>query len=149
MRRLALAIAVLALVIAAPAGAGERNPTQAEVEREVVCPTCHTTLDQSASPIARQMKAFIAARIAAGDTKTEIERKLVDEFGPEVLAKPGTRGFDLLAWLLPIGGLVAGAVVIAAAAWHWSRRRGADDDVPPPDAELERRVDEELARFGA
>jgi cytochrome c-type biogenesis protein CcmH len=137
-------------VLVPAAAASERHPTQSELESEVVCPACHTTLDQSSSPIARRMKAFIAARIRAGDTKTEIEEVLVVQFGQAVLAKPATHGFDLLAWVLPIVGLLAGAAVVGVAAWRWSRgapRGSPATTAPPLDPELERRVDEELARF--
>ena len=147
--RLALALLV-SLALAAPALASERHPTLAELEGEVICPTCHTTLDQSDSPIARRIKQFIAARIAAGDTKTEIKAKLVAQFGPAVLASPPHKGFDLLAWWLPIAGILSGAVVLAALAWRWSRARAPTAPAPvgPTLApELERRVDEELARF--
>ena len=40
-----------------------------------MCPTCKTTLDQSTSPIADRIRQFISARIAAGDTKSEIKRE--------------------------------------------------------------------------
>ena len=68
---------------------------------------------------------------------------------------PTKHGFDLLAWLLPFLGIAVGAVVLAAAAWYWSRNRAADGSLvvattgPSLDPELERRVDEELARFDA
>jgi cytochrome c-type biogenesis protein CcmH len=150
-RRTPFLAALLAVLVLVPAAtASESRPTQSEIESEVICPTCHTTLDQSSAPIARRMKAVIRARIAAGDTKSEIEGKLVDEFGPQVLAKPGTTGFDLLAWALPIGGVLVGAAVLAFAAWHWSRRRVPEADLPPPlDAESERRLDDELTRYEA
>ena len=66
-----------------------------------------------------------------------------------MLAEPPKRGFDLLAWLLPLGALAIGAVVVGALAWTWSRRRDGRTSRPRPalDPELERRVDEELARF--
>ena len=80
-----------------------RAPSPADLEAEIVCPTCKTTLDQSDSPIARRMKANIRERIAAGATRGEIKDELVAEFGPGVLAEPPKRGFDLLAWLLPLG----------------------------------------------
>ena len=96
------------------------------------------------------MKAFIRARIAAGDSAAQIKAKLVDQFGPAVLAEPPKRGFDLLAWLLPL----------AALGRRHRRRRRARVDVEPParaaatdpqdaelDPDLERRVDEELARY--
>jgi cytochrome c-type biogenesis protein CcmH len=142
-----LAAVLAALALAAPAAAGP--PRQADLEAEIVCPTCKTTLDQSNSPIATRMKAFIRVRIAAGDSANEIKAQLVDQFGPAVLAEPPKRGFDLLAWLLPLGALAVGAVVVAVLAYTWSRRRG-DDAVPGDEAldpELEQRVDEELARY--
>jgi len=138
---------VLAFAVA-PAAANDRHPTQGELEAEVICPTCHTTLDQSSSPIAQRMKAFIARRIAAGDTRTQIEDKLIATFGPSVVARPATHGFDLLAWLLPLAGVVAGAAVLAVAARRWSRSRAPAGPPPAPlDPGLERRVDEELARY--
>jgi cytochrome c-type biogenesis protein CcmH len=146
--RLALLL-VAALAMAAPALASERHPTLAELEGEVICPTCHVTLDQSDSPIAQRIKQFIKARIAAGDTKSEIKSKLVAQFGEAVLAAPPKSGFNLLAWFLPIGGVLAGGVVLGALAWRWSRVRGPTVAAvgPPLAPELERRVDEELARF--
>ena len=141
--------AIVALTFVPVAWASERHPTQGELESEVVCPTCHTTIDQSDSPIARRMKVFIAARIRAGDTKSAIERKLVDQFGQAVLAKPSTHGFDLVAWLLPIVALIGGAAVVGVAAWRWSRARAPAEPPPPLDPELEQRLDDELARFEA
>jgi cytochrome c-type biogenesis protein CcmH len=114
-----------------------------------MCPTCKTTLDQSSAPIADRIRRFISARIVAGDTKSEIKQKLVDQFGPAVLAEPSRHGFNLLAWVLPFVGLGVGAVVLGVLAWRWSRGRAeslAPTD-PPVDPELDRRVDEELARF--
>jgi cytochrome c-type biogenesis protein CcmH len=139
----------VALVLAAPAGASEERPTSAELESELVCPVCETTLDTSDAPIARRMKAFIRARIAAGDSKSEIKAKLVGQFGSGVLAVPPRKGFDWVAWVLPLVGLAAGATGVAAVAWRWSQARAAEAGVParPLDPELERRVDDELERF--
>jgi len=110
----------------------------------------------SSSPIADRMRAFIRARITAGDTKSEIKTKLVDQFGESVLAAPPKHGFNLLAWLLPLIGLALGAVVLAVLARRWSRARATPAPLGPSgngrsslDPELERRVDEELARFDA
>ena len=148
----AAAAALIALLLAAPAGASETRPTAAELESELVCPVCETTLDTSNAPVALRMKAFIRQRIAAGDTKSEIKAALVDQFGPAVLAEPPKHGFELVAWVLPLLGLVLGAVVVGALAWRWSRRRGEDDppggaEPEPLDPALERRLDDELARF--
>jgi cytochrome c-type biogenesis protein CcmH len=156
MGRTLAAAFVLALALAGAAAASEAHPTLPELERELICPTCHEPLAASSSPIADRMRAFIRARIAAGDTKSEIKAKLVDQFGESVLAAPPKHGFNLLAWLLPLVGLVLGAVVLAVLARRWSRSRAAPVPVGPSgngraalDPELERRVDEELARFDA
>jgi cytochrome c-type biogenesis protein CcmH len=150
-----LLFAAVALAVAAPALASERHPTQGELERELVCPTCHTTLDESDAPIAREMKAYVKRRIAQGATKSQIEGELVDQFGPAVLGVPRKHGFDLLAWVLPIGGILVAGAALGVGAWQWSRTRDARESdasgaaplVPPLEPELERRVDEELARF--
>ena len=89
-----LAVAAAALLLAVPALASERHPTLAELEGEVMCPICHTTLDQSNSPVAQHMKAFIARRIRAGDSEAQIKAKLVASFGPAVLAEPPKHGLD-------------------------------------------------------
>jgi len=146
-RLLALA-AVLVLVTAGPAVAAPPNAT--DLEAEIVCPVCKTTLDQSNAEIAQRMKAYIRARIAAGDSAQEIKDALVAEFGPAVLARPPKGGFGLLAWLLPLAALLVGAVGVGVLLRSWSGRRvSSGGDEEPLDPALERRVDEELARFDA
>ncbi|HEV8602166.1 MAG TPA: cytochrome c-type biogenesis protein CcmH [Gaiellaceae bacterium] len=125
----------------------ENPPTLADLEDEVMCPICNTTLDQSSSPAARQIERFIGVRIAAGDSKGEIKDRLVAEYGRQILAAPPKEGFDLLAWLLPIGGVLGGALVLAVLAWRWSRTREPAPEGASLGPALERRVDEELARF--
>jgi cytochrome c-type biogenesis protein CcmH len=150
IRLLAGVLAALALGGSALTGhAIASPPRQADLEAEIVCPTCKTTLDMSTSPIAARMKSFIRVRIAAGDTSEQIKAQLVAQFGPAVLAEPPKRGFDLLAWLLPLAALALGIVVVGALAWTWSRRRDSrpGEREPELDPDLERRVDEELARY--
>lgn len=153
LRTIALLVVLVGglLAVASPASTSERHPTLIELEGEVICPTCHTTLDQSDAPAARRIEAFIRRRIAAGDTKSEINAKLVAQFGPAILAAPARHGFDLLAWWLPIAGVLVGAAVLAVAAYRWSRVRAPTPVAATPaplDPALERRLDDELARFG-
>src|SRR5438128_10582345 len=146
-----LGLAASSLIAATPAHASERHPTLVELEGEIMCPTCHTTLDQSNSPEAQRIEAFISSRIRAGDTKSKIKAKLVAQFGEAILAAPPRRGWDLLAWWLPIAGAAGGAIGLAIGAWRWTRvrPRGGPDQPPiaPLDPALERLLDEELARF--
>jgi cytochrome c-type biogenesis protein CcmH len=145
-----LAGVVLALALAGPALAAAR-PSESALETKLVCPVCHETLDQSTAPVAQQMKAEIHRRIAQGWSEQQILDEMVANFGPGVLSTPATHGFDLLAWVLPIGGILIGAAGLAGGAWYWSR--GRDTDPVWPVAALapedEARLDEELARFDA
>jgi cytochrome c-type biogenesis protein CcmH len=143
-----LVAGLLAVAALAVAGVASAAPNPADLEAELVCPTCHTTLDQSDAPVARRMKQIIRQRIREGATEQQIKNELVAQFGEGVLASPPKKGFDLLAWLLPLGGLGLGVVVVGGLAWTWSRRsRGEPEPDEPLDPALERRLDDELARF--
>jgi cytochrome c-type biogenesis protein CcmH len=149
-----LAAAALVLAVAPPALACNAQPTQAQLEGEVMCPVCGTTLDQSDSPAAQQIKRAIGKRIRAGQSDCQIEDALVANYGPSILAAPRRSGFGLLAWWVPLGGIVVAAVAVGFAAWRWSRRREPEPALDPSqngrgelDPALERSLDEELARF--
>jgi len=139
-------LAALALVLAAPAlGADGVQRREAQIENRVMCPTCHQLLALSHSPIAERMRAFIRAQLAAGKSEQQIERELVAQFGPAVLAEPPAQGFGLLAWLIPIGGLAAAAGGVFAVARAWRRRAPADTAEVSP--EVLRRIERELVAF--
>jgi cytochrome c-type biogenesis protein CcmH len=156
--RIALAFAALLLALAAAAcgGESEETPTLAELEKKYICPTCRTTLELSNAPVAERMRAFIRERIAAGDSEAEIEAALVDSFGEGVLAAPPKEGLNLLAWVLPLLGGALAVAVLAFALVRWSRTRPEPEPPggavsvngrPDLDPELERKLDDELARF--
>ena len=115
-----------------------------------MCPVCGTTLDQSDSPAAQQIKRVIARAITAGKSDCRIKDELVANYGDSILAAPRSSGFGLLAWWVPLGGILLAAAVIGAAAWRWSRAR--DGEAAPAvavDPALERRLDDELRRYDA
>jgi cytochrome c-type biogenesis protein CcmH/NrfF len=149
--RFALVVAA-ALVLAAPAAACAHPRTSlAYLEGQVMCPTCHTTLDMSDSAAAVQIKSFISKRIAQCATAQQIKSELVANYGQGILAAPSHKGFDLLAWWLPIAGVLGGGLVLGIGVWRWSRRRGPAEPEEPAgsglDEETERRLDDLLARF--
>jgi cytochrome c-type biogenesis protein CcmH len=135
MRR--ISVGLLSLILLAAAGPVTAAFAQAaslpDIEDEVMCTICGTTLQLSSSPQAERERAFINELIARGKTKDEIKAALVDEYGSEVLAVPSNDGFDLVGgWILPAVGVLAGAAIVAAAALRWRRSRRDDDDAPPP-----------------
>jgi cytochrome c-type biogenesis protein CcmH len=151
-----LTILAAALVVAAPALASEQHPTLNELENQLMCPICSgETLAQSDSAPAQRIKAHLRQRIDQGWTRSRIIDEEVDIWGTRILAAPPRQGWNLLAWVLPLVGILGGAGVIGVLAWGWSRKREEPEHVPGPvslngrplDPELERRLDEELARF--
>lgn len=143
-----VAVLVAALVLAGSATAACQHPktSLASLEGQVMCPTCHTTLDQSNSDAARRIDHFIQMRIDQCASADQIKSDLVQNFGAGILAAPTRKGFDLLAWWLPLGGIMLGGVLIAVGVWRWSRARPPDGGAPL-DAETEQRLDELLARL--
>ena len=146
-----LAVVAAALVLAGPAAAACAQPrtSLSFLEGQVMCPTCHTTLDMSNAPAAIRIEKFISRKIAKCWTAQQIETALVAQFGPAILAEPPHSGFDLLAWWLPIAGVLGGGLILAFGVWRWSR--GRDDELPAAgsglDDDTERRIDELLAEL--
>jgi cytochrome c-type biogenesis protein CcmH len=142
VRYLALLLLLAGLVGAAP------KVTLPDIEDEVMCVECRTGLNVSTAPVADQERAFIREKIAQGMTKEQIKAALVREYGPEVLAEPERKGFDLSAWLVP-GALVvlaAGGVALLARRWRRSgpAEPAAAPELDPADA---KRLDADLAAY--
>ncbi len=136
------------LASAAAAQGPEPQTNLSDIEDEVICLVCGTTLELTDdAPQAQQLRNQIRDLIDRGLTKDEVKDELVAEYGESVLSTPDTEGFDLTAWVLP--GL---ALLIAAGcvgAFVVRNRRQADSD-PPPETftrEESKRLDEDLRTF--
>jgi cytochrome c-type biogenesis protein CcmH/NrfF len=142
------AVVAAALVLAGPAAACAHPRTSLSyMEGQIMCPTCHTTLDQSDSAAAQRIERRIQVLIDRCESASQIKSELVRNFGAGILAAPPHKGFDLLAWWLPLGGIALGALLLALGVWRWSRVRGPDGPAPPLDSETDRRIDELLAEL--
>ena len=146
-RLVACLAAALVLAPAAAAACAKPQTSLASLEGQIMCPTCHTTLDQSNAPAAQRIKVFIQERIDQCATAEQIKADLVENFGTGILAAPPRKGFDLLAWWLPIAGVVAGAALLAVGVWRWTRTREPEPVDEAEDPETERALDELLARY--
>jgi cytochrome c-type biogenesis protein CcmH/NrfF len=116
-----------------------------DIEDEVMCVECGTVLSVSNSPVAQQERDFIREQIAAGKSKDEIKQALVAEYGDEVLADPGTGGFNLTLWLVPIVIVLLALAGIGVAYRRWRGAPEEEAELPPPlSPEDARRLDAEL-----
>ena len=145
-------IAVVLALAPASASAVTRplpRTSLAEIERDVMCPTCGTALIVSQSPLADRERAFIQTLVARGDSKAQIERAMVAQFGSSILASPPATGFDLAAYLVPLTAAIVAVLGLSLGLIRWRRRAGpatVADAAPLPPA-LSKRLDEELLRY--
>jgi cytochrome c-type biogenesis protein CcmH len=148
-----LGVLVLALAAATPAMAAQPRASFNDLEDEVMCDVCGIPLNIAESPRAEQQRQELKQMIAQGLTKKQIKDRLVAQYGPSILATPQDHGFSLAAYLVPIAAVLAALVALAIAIPRWRRRRppaGSEDDpAPAMTAADARRLDEDLARFGA
>ena len=83
-----------------------------KLEKEIMCPVCDgQTLDQSQSLIAEDMKNSIKEKISEGYNEEEIKNYFIDRYGQNVVAYPSTTGFNLLAYFVPIFGLILNILI--------------------------------------
>lgn len=148
----AIGALAVALALPGPAGAsGEEELNLAEIESEVMCPICGVPLELAReAPQAKRQRALIRRLIEEGRTKEEIKDRLVEEYGPGVLAVPGTSGFDLAAWAVPGAGLGIAALAIGVGVRRWRRSGSVPESGGPEPAALNAedaaRLDAELER---
>jgi cytochrome c-type biogenesis protein CcmH/NrfF len=157
MRRLPALLLVLGLLaagslpVATVSAAGSSNASLPAIERQVMCVSCKIPLNVAISQQADRERAFIQGLIEQGRTEAQIKQALVGQYGTAVLGLPGTHGFDLAAYLVPIAVVLAllGLVALLLPRWRRQNRAGRERDdtaapLEPPDAA---RLDADLARF--
>jgi cytochrome c-type biogenesis protein CcmH/NrfF len=142
-----------ALATAIPAAAATPRASLTDIENDVMCVVCKTPLAVSQAPEADSERAFINRLIAKGETKSQIERALVVEYGPAVLGLPPAHGFNLTVYVLPPALVLLGAAALAFTLPRWRRRARASAATsnagsPPPKPSDARRLEDELTRYG-
>lgn len=149
----ALVLLLLTCLLLAPAAlAATPRTSLTAVEGDVMCPSCRESLAVAQSPQAIAERDYIRGLIAQGMTKSEIERNLVTQYGPAVLAKPPASGFNLTVYVLPAIIVIAGLALLAVVLPRWRRAARARLSAPviggpalrAGDA---RRLEEDLSRF--
>ena len=108
-----LFLALFLLLSAGPAVAQEpvSDDEVNEIARELYCPVCENTpLDVCPTQACEDWRAEIRTQLSQGKSKAEIQQYFVDRYGAQVLSTPPQEGFNLIAWLLPIGAVIVGAI---------------------------------------
>jgi cytochrome c-type biogenesis protein CcmH len=146
----ALLATLLALTAPAAAVAACQKTSVADLEDEIMCPVCGTSLATAGdAPLAVQQRRLIDRLVNQCKSKDEIKDALVAQYGDSVLADPEKKGFGLTTYLVPGVAFAAGLVLVALAALRWRRGRparplGATGGPAAPDSA---RLDDDMRRY--
>ncbi len=92
------------------------------LSEELRCMVCQNqSIDDSAAPLARDLRLLVRQRLQAGDSDRQVLNYIVARYGDFVLLKPPFKLDTLLLWGLPPAALIAGLIALVAMA----RRRRA------------------------
>ena len=131
-----LALALPAALVQAQTPTVPYDEAEAQaIDRMIMCPVCPAeSIDQAQVPLARQMRQLVREKLAQGATRQEILDFFADTYGPDILASPPKTGVNLLAWVLPIAGVLAAlaAGLVALRSMTTSRAAATVTTAPAP-----------------
>ena len=108
-----------------------------QISEGLRCLVCQNqSIDDSAAPLAKDLRLLVRERLKAGDTDQQIEDFVVARYGEFVLLKPRFEAHTFLLWFAtPAVFIVALLIVILAY-----RRRSAAAQLAPLSKAEERRL---------
>jgi cytochrome c-type biogenesis protein CcmH len=124
-RRLLPALALgVWLLCGLPAPAAFDEAEYEKAARTILCDCgCHPqSVHDCACGRAAEMRREIAAMIEQGRSGEEVIGLYVQQHGEKIRIAPTTRGFNLVAWLGPLAGLVLATACLVLLERRWSRR---------------------------
>ena len=79
------------------------------VAKQLFCPVCENTpLDVCPTEACAQWRNTIKEKLEAGWSEQQILDYFVEQYGERVLARPSTRGLNILVWVVPPLAVLAG-----------------------------------------
>src|SRR5205823_3839947 len=126
-RPLFIALAALAIVGAVWSFVFLQNSQQPSLDQRVhdvasqlKCPICQgESVADSPSELAQQMRGVIRQQLQSGKSEQEVIQYFRNSYGDQIIWSPPWQGFTLLAWLVPIGLLLAGIVLLLFVLRDW------------------------------
>ena len=91
------------------------------VASELRCPVCQgLSIADSPSDLSTQMKDLVREQLRAGKTPEEVKRYFIDKYGEWILLAPKPSGANLLVYLLPVGAVIGGLVLVWSVVRRWT-----------------------------
>lgn len=128
-----------------PTPAARKAVTSDDVNRiakQMYCPVCENEpLDACRTAACQQWRAQIGQMLAEGQTEQQIKDYFVARYGARVLAQPPASGTSLWLYVLPVVGLVVGAVLVVWLMRRMRRRAAQTAGAPAAPATGDEYVD--------
>ena len=123
-----------------------------DVASQLKCPVCQSeSVANSSSTIAEQMKGVIRQQLQSGASEQQVINYFVARYGQQILWSPQWQGFSLLAYLVPIGLLLGGGVLLFFVLRDWSGISSGKNELVDTLEERESAIDDideaDLARY--
>jgi cytochrome c-type biogenesis protein CcmH/NrfF len=153
----ATAAFVLAAMLPNSANAQELPRAKAVAKRVMcMCGGCQDSAGLCSHPggtfsgpceTARGMQKDLDARVARNESDAAILQAYVEQYGPTVLVEPPKKGFDLLAWVMPVLLPLIALALVWQVVRRWKQKAAlAPAGAPPIDAQFLARVQNEAGR---
>ena len=109
------------------------------ISQELRCLVCQNeSIDDSAAPLARDLRRIVRERLLAGDTDAEVLDYIVARYGEYVLLRPRVKFGTWLLWFGPPAAVLIGGIAIMV----YVRRRSAGPQETALSEDEERRLRE-------
>jgi len=149
---------LMAFVSAVPAAYAQQAPRAKELGKRVLCMCggCEDSAGLCSHPggsfsgpceTARGMQKDLDDRVAKNESDDAILAAYVTQYGPTVLVEPPKKGFDLLAWVMPILMPLLALVLVWYVVRGWRKKaKLAPAGGPPVDADFLARAQRESGK---
>jgi len=102
-----------------------QNPKQElkarNISKNVRCLVCQNqSIDESAAPLAKDLRILIRKKVKEGYTENEIYKFLTDRYGDFILLKPPFKKTTFMLWFLPFVFLAIGIFILS---WHHKKSK--------------------------
>ena len=102
-----------------------QNPKQElkarNISKNVRCLVCQNqSIDESAAPLAKDLRILIRKKVKEGHTENEIYKFLTDRYGDFILLKPPFKRSTFVLWFLPFVFLAIGIFILF---WHHKKSK--------------------------
>jgi len=105
------------------------------LSQDLRCLVCQNqSIDDSAAPLARDLRIIVRERLTKGDTNEQVVDYLVARYGNYVLLRPPFQADTLLLWIGP--GIIF-LLTAGVAIFYFRKQRGAGDTPTPSLGESE------------